>query len=192
MVWRSEALLTAVAEASPRDCITEARMAELTGADAASIEASCNKLRRHGLMEKTARGCHKLTKAGLAAVEQGKALRSGPKGNLIGVRTVKGTLRTRTWSAIRLLKKFSLDDLYLLVAQGGERDIASNTRKYVKALQLAGYLQRLKVRERGTAPTSNGKARWLLTRDTGHDAPIWSADKKQVYDPNTTETHPCG
>jgi hypothetical protein len=102
---------------------------------------------------------------------------------------VPGTLRERVWRALRLRRKASIPDLVMLVAEGGERDIESNIGKYLSALGRAGYLQKLPLRERGTALTSNGYIRWWLVQDTGPLAPVWRVKADTVYDPNTeTET----
>jgi hypothetical protein len=91
---------------------------------------------------------------------------------------------------MKLKGKFSLPDLCMLCAKGGEKDIYSNLRKYVKALEDAGYLIRLSLRDSGIATTSNGNVRWWLSPEkvTGLQAPVWSAKSKTVYDPNTEET----
>lgn len=189
--WKSEQLLTAVGQASPHECITEARMAELTGFDAKVVENCCLKLRTHGFLTKTARGCHQLTPAGIAAWREGAKLRSGPKGAHIGRKTVSGTVRERAWSALRITGKGSIPDVIMLAAEGGERDIANNIGKYFSALERAGYLRQLRVREPGTSPTSNGHVRWLLVRNSGPLAPVWRVKAGTVYDPNTEEEWPC-
>lgn len=194
-MWKTEALLTAIGKAAPRECITEARLVEITGRDAKSVEMSCLKLRKHGLLVKTERGCHKLTVAGRAAFTQGTAdLRSGPKGPHIAPRVKAGTVRDRAWRAMRLKRKFSVADLVMLCAEGGERAIDSNLRKYLKALESVGIVRQLKVREPGTALTSNGFVRYLLIedRDTGPKAPVWRLAHRKVYDPNTEKTYCMG
>lgn len=190
MIWNAENLLKAIAEASPKECITEARMAEITGMEPVQIERAALKLRKHELLTKTARGCHKLTDAGRAAAAEGKQLRSGPNGQQSGPKVNKGTLRIRAWRAMRLKQKFSLPDLCSLCAQGQEKDIISNLRKYVHALEKAGYLIRLSRREPGQSLTSNGHVRWWLMPEkiTGLDAPVWSQSNNSVYDPNTEKT----
>lgn len=191
MPWKSEALLTAIAAAAPRDCITEAQLIALTGYDAKAVENCCHKLRRIGLLQKTARGCHKLTDAGRAAVKAGTTVRSGPRGPQSGVKIVrKETLRSRAWAAMRIRHKASIDDIALLVAQGDERDLQGNIEKYFRALARAGYLRQLTVRESGTAPTSNGFVRYLLINDTGPLAPVWRPSRGSVYDPNTETEQP--
>lgn len=189
MIWTAEKLLNAIAEASPKECITEARMAEITGLDKVQIERAALKLRKHDLLTKTSRGCHKLTDAGRAAATEGKQLRSGPNGQHSGPKVNKESLRIRAWRAMRLKEKFSLPDLCMLCARGSEKDIVSNLRKYVTALEKAGYLTRMNRREPGTSITSNGHVRWWLNpaNNTGLLAPVWSIKDNTIYDPNTEE-----
>lgn len=189
MIWTAEKLLNAIAEASPKECITESRMSEITGLTQVQVEQAALKLRKHKLLEKTAKGCHRLTDAGRAAAAEGKQLRSGPSG-WVGPKVHKDSLRIRAWRAMRLKEKFSLPDLCMLCARGEEKDIISNLRKYVTALEKAGYLTRLSRRDRGTAMTSNGHIRWWLNPEniTGLQAPVWSASTNSVYDPNTEKT----
>lgn len=195
MAWISEQLLTAIAKASSCECVTEARMAEITGLTPLQVERAALKLRKHGLLDKTGQGCHQLTDAGREATAAGARLRSGPAGSQPGKRVWKDTLRVRIWRAIRLRRKFSIPDLAMLVAQGGEKDIESNIGKYVRALAKAGYLVEMPKREAGAALTSNGFKRWWLPddKDTGPQAPIWRVRAGTVYDPNIEqETAICG
>lgn len=186
MIWTAEKLMNAIAQASPAECITVARMTEITGLDSVQVERACLKLRKHGLLTKTAQGCHRLTDAGREASAAGKQLRSGPT-RYTAPKINKDSLRIRVWRAMRLRRKFSIPDLCMLVAQGGEKDIESNVGKYVRALVKAGYLVEMPRRERGTALTSNGFKRWWLLddKDTGPLAPIWRVAAGEIYDPNT-------
>ncbi len=195
MTWTSEQLLTAVAKHSPNECVTEARMCEITRFNALQVERACLKLRKHGLLEKTGQGCHILTDSGREAANAGKALRSGPRDQQTAPRINRDSLRIRVWRAIRLRRKFTLPDICMLVAQGGEKDIESNVGKYVRALFKAGYLIQLPRREAGTALTSNGYIRYWLqdNMDTGPLAPIVRVARKAMFDPNTEQEHAlCG
>lgn len=188
MAWIAEQLLTAIGRAAPKDCITETSMQQITGLSARQIEQGILKLRKHGLVTKIAPGCHLLTPAGHEAFAEGAKLRSGPRGGgQPGKRIHKDTLRIRVWRAIRIRRKFSIPDLVSLVAEGGERDIESNIRKYLSALTRAGILTELPRRDAGTALTSNGYKRWWLRdeKNTGPLAPVWRQGANTVYDPNT-------
>lgn len=188
MAWIAEQLLTVISEATLLDCFTENRVWMLSGLGQRQVEQGILKLRQHGLVDKVGRGCHKLTDAGREAVASGLKLRSGPRGGgQTGKRIHKDTLRIRVWRAIRIRRKFSIPDLVSLVAEGGERDIESNIRKYLSALTRAGILTALPRREAGTALTSNGYKRWWLRdeKDSGPLAPVWRQGANTVYDPNT-------
>lgn len=194
MAWTAEQLLTAIAQASSEECITEARMVELTGLTAKQVDHAALKLRKHELLEKTGQGCHKLTDSGREAAAAGKTLRSGPR-KWTGVKLHKDSLRVRVWRAMRIRRKFSIPDLEVLVAEGGEKDMTSNIGKYIRALEKAGFLIKLPKREAGNAATSNGFVRWWLPddKDTGPMAPMWRTSKGTVYDPNTEQEHAlCG
>ena len=194
MAWIAEQLLTAIAQHSPTECVTEARMCEITGLKPLQVERATLKLRKHELLVKTDMGCHQLTDAGREAAAAGKTLRSGPT-SYTAPKINKDHLRIRVWRAIRIRRKFTIPDIAMLVARGGEKDIESNIGKYVRALVKAGYLVELPKRERGVSMTSNGFKRWWLTdeKDTGPLAPVWRKGHQTVYDPNLhAEVSVCG
>lgn len=184
MPWTTETLLKAIGEAAPSDCITEARLAELSGLTAKQVEFACYKLRKHGFIRQTSSKCHKLTDAGRAALAEGAKLRSGPRGRETGFRSRDPGLRQRVWNCLRIGRKLTLDDIQMRVVEGGERDAYSNIRKYVRALCRAGYVMEMERREAALNPTSNGCLRFLLVTDTGPAAPIWRVEHKSIYDPN--------
>jgi hypothetical protein len=190
MAWTAEQLLTAVGQAAPRECITEARMAEITGLTPPQVEHAALKLRKHGFLTKTGQGCHKLTAAGRAAIAAGRKIRSGPNGPETGHRRRDRGLRQRVWNALRSGKKLTVDDLIMRVAEGGERDPRSNVRKYLVALARAGYVRQMPVREPGLNPSSNGCVRWWLVKDTGPIAPVWRQRHGALYDGNSEEQMP--
>lgn len=190
-MWTSEALLTAIHEMSPRGCVTEERLVAHTERTFGSVVGSLTLLRKHGLVVKTAKGCHKLTDAGRAAVAEGKTLRSGGKGQAhTGRRFVEGSLRERAWLAMRILRKFSIADLAMRAAQGEEKSIDTNLRDYCRVLIKAGYLVELPVREGG--PTKRGYNRYALIdeRNTGPKPPVHRQTAGTVWDPNTESEIP--
>lgn len=195
MIWTSNTILTAIADAYHVDCVREADLVHSTGLTATQVEQACLKLRKHGLLEKCEQGCHTITEAGRIAMAEGKQIKSGPHGKHTAPKVNKNSLRIRVWRAMRIRGKFSIPELAMLVAQGGEKDIISNIGKYVRALQKAGYLAEMIKREKGNAITSNGHKRyWLLPeRDAGPQAPVWRVAANTVYDPNTELEHAlCG
>lgn len=194
MAWTAETVLTAISQRQQHACVTEDDLALATQLSHKQIEHACLKLRKHGFIEKTALGCHTITDAGLEAIASGKTIRSGPKA-WTAPKVNKNSLRIKVWRAMRIRGKFSIPEITMLVAEGGEKDITSNIGKYVRALEKAGYLIKMPKREKGCGLTSNGHIRyWLVpTRDSGPQAPVWRVAKGAVFDPNTEMEHPlCG
>jgi len=189
MTWTSEIVMQAIGKHMLNECITNERLVELTKLDPKQVENSTLKLRNHGFIKWVDKGCYRLTQEGIAALQSSQKIRSGPKGEQENARIFKDTLRVRVWRAMRIRKNFSIPELVGLVAKGDEKDAECNIRKYLIALEGAGYLIRMKKRMPGTAVTSNGFARWRLDleKDTGPQAPIWRSKKETVFDPNTNE-----
>ena len=106
------------------------------------------------------------------------------------IRIAIGTDREKTWRAIRIKQKFTLDELARAVFDSGDRaaDPVDNIRRFVVALEKAGYLISMKKRVPGTALTSNGFKRWMLVRDTGPKNPI--PRKSGVWDQNDGVEYP--
>lgn len=195
MIWTSNTILTAIADAYHVDCVREEDLVHTTGLTTRQVEQACLKLRKHGLLEKCEQGCHIITEAGRIAMAEGKQITSGPNGKHSAPKVNKNSLRIKVWRAMRIRGKFSIPELAMLVAQGGEKDIVSNIGKYVRALQKAGYIAEMSKREKGSAVTSNGHKRYWLLPDynTGMQAPVWRVAAKTVYDPNTELEHSlCG
>lgn len=190
MTWTSEQIMQTINKHMLNECITNARLVELTGLKPEQVGNSTSKLQQNGFIKVVDKGCFRITQAGITALEQKTNLRSGPKGET-SVKIHKDSLRVRVWRAIRIPSRhsFSIPDLLPLVTKGGEKDAQSNIYKYVKALECAGYLIRMGKRMRGTAMTSNGFARWRLDleKNTGPQAPVWRMGKGSVFDPNTGE-----
>lgn len=178
MAWTSDKILDAIVSNGAAECVHYSRLAELTSLPQRAIENACQLLIKHGFIVRTAKGCHQITATGLDAIKDNKPVRPG--------KHQPNPLRQRAWEAMRMLQKFTLEELCLLAKEGGERDITSALGKYLRALERAGYLQRLPIK----AP--NGALRYRLVRNSGPQAPVWDAINKQVRDPNTHEVHACG
>lgn len=189
MIWTSEIIMEAIGKHMLNECITNERLVELTKLEPRQVENSTLRLRNHGFIKLVDKGCYRVTQDGITALQSNRKIRSGPKGQQATVRVFKDSLRARVWRAIRIRKNFSIPELTGLVARGDERDAECNIRKYLIALEGAGYLIRMKKRIPGTALTSNGFARWRLDleKNTGPEAPIWRSKKETVFDPNTNE-----
>ena len=188
MTWTSEKILAAIGQYAPDECITEKRLVELTEYADRQVENALKKLMDHGFVERTAPGCYLLTDAGRMAVESGVKIRSGSKKEK-KPRVYKATLRTKVWRAFRNRKKLSVPEIEQLVCTGQEKNARNNIHHYVKLLEEAGYIVKMKKKMTGTSPTSNGFARWLLLeeKNTGPLAPMYRTKKMVMYDPNTEE-----
>jgi len=154
-------------------CLTTAGLAEITGLDRKIISATLCRLILRGLVERVERGCFRLTAKGHLSAQRGEVIRSGPRRRHTGIkRSPRDTFRQRAWMAMRMAGKFTVPEILQLAGRAGERGgSADNLHRYLRALEQAGYVRRLPVRERGTAPGSNGYVRWRLIRDTGPLAP---------------------
>lgn len=185
MTWTSEQIMQTISKHMLNECITNARLVELTGLDAKQVGSATSKLQHNGFIKVVDKGCFRITQAGITALDQKTSLRSGPKGET-RVKIHKDSLRVRVWRAIRIRNSFSIPELIPIVTKGEEKDAQSNIYKYVHALECASYLIRMGKRQRGTALTSNGFARWRLDleKNTGPQAPVWRMSKGSIYDPN--------
>lgn len=91
--------------------------------------------------------------------------------------------RDRAWQSIRILRVFNLPDL-VATAEIGEE----NAKKYVRGLERAGYLRRVREKRNGC---KGGHAAWRLVRDTGRLAPRLQTNGI-TYDVNEHELHEGG
>lgn len=189
MTWTSEQIMQTIGKHMLNECITDERLVEMTGLTPDQVGSSTANLNKHGFIKKVDQGCYRITLAGITALEQKTSLRSGPKGQLQNPRIFKDSLRVRVWRAIRIRNSFSIQEIIPIVTKGEEKDAKSNIYKYIHALECAGYLIRMGKRQRGTALTSNGFARWRLDleKNTGPQAPVWRMSRGTVFDPNTGE-----
>lgn len=184
MAWTAEIMLKTIDQHGLAECVTEVRLCALTGYSEKQVENACQNLRRHGFIERTGQGCHRLTRAGREALASGYSLRGGPRGpQQSGQRRRDRGMRQRIWNCLRMGKKVTVDDIAMRVVDGSERDPINNISKYLAGLKRAGYVLPL----RRSAPlnlTSNGSLRWMLISDTGPLAPVIRVTRRVVFDPN--------
>lgn len=135
-------------------------------------------------------GAYMATPEGMEFIASGNEIKSGPAKPSGKPRVVENTLRALAWRAMRIKGKFGLEDLARACLDGSEtaRDPVNNLNRYVSALAATGYLVEMKRRTPGTALTSPGKKRWLLSRDTGPKAPlrrdngdVWDQNEERIY-----------
>lgn len=172
-------------------CLTLDDLAEQSGHTRHQVSAAMAKLVARGLVARVERGCFEVTAEGRTALQLGRVIKSGPRGAHTGRRSaVRDTLRQRAWNAMRMSRRFTIRDIAMVATRSGEGDPVENVSRFVRDLQRAGYVQRVGTEE-GTAPTSNGFARFALVRDTGHRVPVYSAKHRAIRDFNTGEDVPC-
>lgn len=90
--------------------------------------------------------------------------------------------RQKVWNSIRVLKRFTTAQIEATAEV--RRD---NLRKYLSALDRAGYLVLVRPKQNGKAL---GHAVWRLARDSGPQHPLPRRDGSGVYDPNHDTLYP--
>jgi len=122
-----------------------------------------------------------ITPAGRAFLKDGKKLPCCRRGKL-DVPPPADTLQQRFWSAMRILRKFTVPELIGAAAKDeSPRSCRTRAYKFLDALRSAGVVTELRVR-------GDGFKRFALVRDLGPHAPAARAD--HLLDHNTRETIP--
>ena len=85
--------------------------------------------------------------------------------------------RARMWRAMRVFRSFTSPQVCMAASVSRK-----NAQSFIRALEKAGYLRRVRAHESGKAGSF---ADWRLIRDTGPECPILRRDRNSVYDPNT-------
>ncbi len=140
--------------------------------------AACLLIRK-GFVERIRAGCFRLTPDGERAVAGGIAITSGPNAPPKGVRQPMGdTLRQRAWTAMRIQRGFTINDLLVASTQGAERNATGNLQHYLAALVGAGVVRRLRRRVAGTHPISNGFLKYQVAAGSRRDRPDAPPEKR--------------
>jgi len=202
-VWTQQAVMDAVKVLKcEKGCVKHAAIVKHTGLTARQVADACSKLVEHGYLKRETYsdssvkpGCYHLTSLGLAALDQGMKLVSGPKGPTGKRKPPTDCLRDRAWRLLRIRRKASAPELVglLLTADSDEQDASraqNNLNKYLRMLARAGYLSEMR-REAPTSPTSNGAKRFLLVRDTGPLSPLLQPQFNAVFDQNEGKKYEC-
>lgn len=121
-------------------------------------------------------GVYRATEKGLAALKAG--LRHGGKPGM-SVERYRTSLRSRAWNLMRIKMWLSVDDMLMTLADGSEKSAERDLRRYVRALQKAGYV---------TCSTRNPQL-FRLVNNTGRNAPAYNTKRETVTDTNTGEVH---
>lgn len=170
--------------------LTVAEIADHLPIDRHDVSVAAGKLVSRRLIERMGVGTFRLTPAGKEFLDAGRALKSGPRGRHTGQRRYHGTFRNRAWSAMRMMKRFSVPDVVMRAAREEDRDPESNLGHWLRRLIAAGYVAELPVRADDGVRNSNGLKLYWLVRDTG---PLAPAHRKggDLYDHNLREVVPC-
>ena len=182
MAWGGLAILNALAD-GPK--LTRQLTATLDG-PASSLRRCLRNLAERGLVT-TAEGAHQITDKGRRALSEGHEVTSGPcSGNAASRRGP--TLRQRAWRLMRIRDGFSVEDLLGTLCDDNEGDPGRNLRRYITALEAAGYLSPFRRRGEG------GGKRWFLRREmnTGPEAPALNTRAKRLTDHNTGKMFALG
>ncbi len=167
-------------------CKTIEVLSKDLGLTRTQISNAATALIRKDYLERVELGCFQLTAAGQAAAKRGEQITPGPNGeHKAARRAMPDTLRQRAWNAIRIQRRFTIQDILTAAATGAEANAENNLQRYFKALCKAGVLRRLPKRQAGSALTSNGFAQYTLVRDLGHVAPSYRAKAGSLIDHNT-------
>lgn len=161
-------------------------IATTLGRNCDAVINAVQQLKRRGFVIIKAPGLYQITDAGQAWLDAGKTIKSGQTS--ARPRTATRGLRQRAWWVIRARKSVTQPELMSTLADGDEKDPASNLNRYLRALERAGFLQSSVQRVAGCALTSPGHKRYLLVRDNGRLAPVFRQTAGVVFDPNTGET----
>jgi hypothetical protein len=164
-------------------CMTLDELETATGFSRDRLSALINLMNSNGLVKVRRAGCYSRTPAGDKAIEKPRKSGGPRKGQQLAF-----GLTPRVWRALRILGKASLPEL-LEIADAQGRP-AEHTRKYLAMLTRYGIVVISGRRSEGSAPTSNGFKRYILVRDLGPIAPVWSQRKQVLFDPNSRENIP--
>lgn len=168
------------------DCASVKRICQACSMTTTQVSDACAVLRRNGLARHVKAQCYALTEAGRLAAERKEEVWRGPR-KAIGVTKPRdNTLIQRAWNAMRIKRKFDLNEIAILAAQD-EAEPKRSITQYCFALELAGYL--LPVNAQGATRGRPGASkRYLLQRDTGPFAPRHRKALRLVVDMNSGES----
>ena len=161
-------------------CQTTEQLSALTGLNRKNMNKVLGTLVSSGYAARRDVGCFVLTAEG-EDLRQNGGVHDGPQRPHTSRRpkVVANTMTNKMWSAMRINPRFTIDDLITLTGC-----THASAWKYIRVLRDHGYVIQLAIRLEGTALTSPGKKRWVLTNDTGPLAPVWRPSKLELFDRN--------
>jgi hypothetical protein len=175
--------------AAAGDCLSIETLMTATALTRADVVRFVGRLIAKGWCERQHAGCYRLSAAGRKAHAAGEAIAGHDQGPMSGPPAPRqDTLFARAWSAMRTLQKFTVPDLLTIGGRKGNDDEARKLRAYLKRLEANGYARRMPTRTAVAAGAGRGNVRWLLAKNTGPLAPIWSKKHGKLFDPNAGAT----
>ena len=171
---------------SPGACKTLPGLSDALGLTHRQVTNAAAALIGKGLVERIDIGRYRLTENGERAVAAGVVITSGPNAPFEAVRRpMVDTLRQRAWTAMRIQRGFTINDLLVASAVGAERNAVSNLQRYLAALSTAGVVRRMKRRVAGTRLGSSGFLKYQLLMDLGEIAPVVRSARRVLHDHNS-------
>ena len=183
-------LQTALFQVIIDTCLTVDDLMAAVGQTRTRVTRALSGLVVRGLAERREKGCYAATAAGLEHfAKHGHIVRGTHKLKDIRVR-VRGSLRQRAWNVMRIKSPFTIREVAAL-ATVERKDAERSLYVWFRALEIAGFIRREPRRETSDLNGSNGWLRYRLMKNTGMAAPVHSAAKGVIHDPNTGKDTPC-
>ncbi len=157
-------------------CLTNSDILSVMEGSASSrqINSSLCRLVTHGLVERIEKGCYQLTAKGFEALASDNFYAEHNTAPRHSYRPKRRTIRDKLWQAMRMLEKFTANDL--VIRSEAKED---NAKSYIEKLRKAGHIVILRK--------AGGVNLYKLVKSTGDKTPFYSPKHEAVIDPNTNE-----
>lgn len=177
----------------PASDVTLDTLVEETGIVRGEVVKAVGQLCSRELVDRLEKATYQITPEGMATVETGKPIRSGPRSSQTGKQATRNpdNYRQRAWNVMRMGEAFDLATLASTVSDDGSTRPYETLRKFCKGLRVVGYLHQLPTVRVGNRPGSNGHTRYRLANDTGEFAPSVNERPFRVFDNNTGKVAQC-
>jgi hypothetical protein len=164
-------------------CMTLDELEAATGFSRDRLSALISLMNKNGLIRVRRAGCYSRTRDGDKAIETPRKTGGPRKGQQLSF-----GLTERVWRALRIMGKGTLAELLEIADAKGKS--GEHTRKYLAKLVCYGLVVVSGRRRPGDARTSNGFKQYILVRNVGPIAPVWSQRKGVLFDPNSRQNLP--